>query len=116
MANVANVRNPRLVKSLKAALLALPNVTIREQCDVSGFVLGGGRVVGVKTATGHVLGDHVVLAAGAWSGQLLGTLGLGLPVEPVKGQMILYKCASDFLSSMVLAKGRYAIPGGMGTS
>ncbi len=24
--------------------------------------------------------------------------------------MILYKCASDFLSSMVLAKGRYAIP------
>lgn len=110
MANVANVRNPRLVKSLKAALLALPNVTISEQCDVSGFVLGGGRVVGVNTATGHVLGDHVVLAAGAWSGQLLGTLGLGLPVEPVKGQMILYKCASDFLSSMVLAKGRYAIP------
>ena len=110
MANVANIRNPRLVKSLKAALLALPDVTIREQCDVSGFVLGGGRVVGVKTATGHVLGDHVVLAAGAWSGQLLDTLGLGLPVEPVKGQMILYKCASDFLSSMVLAKGRYAIP------
>lgn len=110
MADVANVRNPRLVKSLKAALLALPNVTIYEQCDVSGFVLGDGRVVGVNTATGQVLGDQVVLAAGAWSGQLLGTLGLGLPVEPVKGQMILYKCASDFLSSMVLAKGRYAIP------
>ena len=110
MADVANVRNPRLVKSLKAALLALPNVTIYEQCAVSGFVLGDDRVVGVNTATGQVLGDQVVLAAGAWSGQLLGTLGLGLPVEPVKGQMILYKCASDFLSSMVLAKGRYAIP------
>lgn len=110
MADVANVRNPRLVKSLKAALLAMPNVTIYEQCDVSGFVLGNDRVVGVNTATGQVLGDQVVLAAGAWSGQLLGTLGLGLPVEPVKGQMILYKCASDFLSSMVLAKGRYAIP------
>jgi len=110
MADVANVRNPRLVKSLKAALLALPNVTIYEQCDVSGFVLGDGRVVGVNTATGLVLGDQVVLAAGAWSGQLLSTLGLALPVEPVKGQMILYKCASDFLSSMVLAKGRYAIP------
>ncbi len=110
MADVANVRNPRLVKSLKAALLAMPNVTIYEQCDVSGFVLGDDRVVGVNTATGQVLGDQVVLAAGAWSGQLLGTLGLGLPVEPVKGQMILYKCASDFLSSMVLAKGRYAIP------
>ncbi len=110
MANVANVRNPRLVKSLKAALLALPGVTIREQCVVTGFAVENGRVVGVNTAQGPILGDQVVLAAGAWSGDLLGTLGLSLPVEPVKGQMILYKCDSNFLSSMVLAKGRYAIP------
>ncbi|MBX8535583.1 glycine oxidase ThiO [Pseudomonas cichorii] len=110
MADVANVRNPRLVKSLKAALLALPNVEIREQCEVSGFVREGNMVRGVSTQAGDILGDRVVLAAGAWSGELLKTLGLELPVEPVKGQMILYKCESDFLSSMVLAKGRYAIP------
>ena len=110
MANVANVRNPRLVKSLKAALLALPGVTLHEQCEVTGFVQDAGNVVGVNTTGGPILGDQVVLAAGAWSGELLGTLGLSLPVEPVKGQMILYKCAADFLSSMVLAKGRYAIP------
>ena len=110
MANVANVRNPRLIKSLKAALLVLPGVTIHEQCEVDGFVLDGDNVVGVNTPAGPVLGDQVVLAAGAWSGQLLDKLGLSLPVEPVKGQMILYKCASDFLSSMVLANGRYAIP------
>ena len=110
MANVANVRNPRLVKSLTAALLALPNVTIHEQCEVSGFVRDGERILGVSTASGDILADQVVLAAGAWSGELLKTLGLDLPVEPVKGQMILYKCASNFLSSMVLAKGRYAIP------
>lgn len=110
MANVANVRNPRLVKSLRAALLALPNVTLHEQCAVHGFVREGDRVLGVSTSSGDILGDQVVLAAGAWSGELLKTLGLELPVEPVKGQMILYKCASDFLSSMVLAKGRYAIP------
>ncbi|RBH56991.1 MULTISPECIES: glycine oxidase ThiO [Pseudomonas] len=110
MANVANVRNPRLVKSLKVALQALPNVTIREQCEVAGFLREGERVVGVRTATGELRADQVVLSAGAWSGELLGSLGLALPVEPVKGQMILYKCAADFLSSMVLAKGRYAIP------
>ncbi|MNW19140.1 hypothetical protein D3C71_2189980 [compost metagenome] len=38
MAGVANVRNPRLVKSLKAALLALPNVTLREHCQITGVV------------------------------------------------------------------------------
>jgi glycine oxidase len=110
MADVANVRNPRLVKSLKAALLALPNVVIREHCQVIDFLREGDRVLGVTTGEGDVLGDSVVLAAGAWSGDLLGKLGLALPVEPVKGQMILYKCAADFLPSMILAKGRYAIP------
>lgn len=110
MADVANVRNPRLVKSLKAALLALPNVTLHEECEVSGFIRDGEKVLGVSTALGDIMGDRVVLAAGAWSGELLKTVGLELPVEPVKGQMILYKCASDFLPSMILAKGRYAIP------
>lgn len=110
MADIANVRNPRLVKSLKAALLAMPNVTIHERCEVSDFVRDGDRIIGVTTPDGDLLGDCVVLAAGAWSGDLLGKLGLELPVEPVKGQMILYKCASDFLPSMILAKGRYAIP------
>ncbi len=110
MADVANVRNPRLVKSLKAALQALPNVTIHEQCEVFGFIREGDTISGVSTVQGDIRGDEVVLSAGAWSGELLGGLGLELPVEPVKGQMILYKCASDFLSCMVLAKGRYAIP------
>ncbi|APC17441.1 glycine oxidase ThiO [Pseudomonas frederiksbergensis] len=110
MADVANIRNPRLLKSLKAALLALPNVTLHEQCEVSAFIRDGDAVVGVESSKGPIHGDQIVLTAGAWSGDLLKTLGLDLPVEPVKGQMILYKCASDFLSSMVLAKGRYAIP------
>ncbi|HDS1790357.1 glycine oxidase ThiO [Pseudomonas putida] len=110
MAGVANVRNPRLVKSLKAALLALPNVTLREHCQITGFVQEKGRVTGVQTADGVLAADEVVLSAGAWSGDLLRTLGLELPVEPVKGQMILFKCAEYFLPSMVLAKGRYAIP------
>jgi glycine oxidase len=110
MPGVANVRNPRLVRALRQALLQMPNVTLHEHCPVSGFVLDGERVCGVQTAQGELLADQVVLAAGAWSGQLLSTLGVELPVEPVKGQMILYKCAEDFLPSMVLAKGRYAIP------
>jgi len=110
MSGVANVRNPRLAKSLREALVCLPNVSVREQVEVTGFLNAGERVQGVRTEQGEFTADSVVLAAGAWSGQLLAKLGLELPVEPVKGQMILYRCAPDFLSSMVLAKGRYAIP------
>ena len=110
MSGVANVRNPRLAKSLREALLRLPNVSVREQVEVTGFLREGERVNGVRTEQGDFIADSVVLAAGAWSGELLAKLGLQLPVEPVKGQMILYRCAPNFLSSMVLAKGRYAIP------
>ena len=110
MPGVANVRNPRLVKALRAALLAMPNVQLREHCPVSGFIQENGRICGVTTADGEIRADRVVLAAGAWSGELLERLGIDLPVQPVKGQMILYKCAEDFLPSMVLAGGRYAIP------
>ena len=110
MPGVANVRNPRLVRALRAELERLPNVRLIEHCAVQGFLRSEGRVCGVETSEGLIEADQVVLAAGAWSGELLATLGLALPVEPVKGQMILYKCAEDFLPSMVLADGRYAIP------
>lgn len=110
MAGVANVRNPRLVKALRAALQCLPNVTLREHSPVAQFVRDGKRITGVRTAEGELLAEQVVVAVGAWSGELLQSLKLSLPVEPVKGQMILFKCAEDFLPSMVLAGGRYAIP------
>lgn len=110
MPGVANVRNPRLARSLREALLRMPAVELREECEVLEFIQEQGVIRGVRTVQGELRAETTVLAAGAWSGELLTSLGLTLPVAPVKGQMILYKCAEDFLSSMVLAKGRYAIP------
>lgn len=58
-------------------------------CPVAGLACHGQRVTGVRLADGsHVSADHVVIAAGAWSGQLVGDLGLQLPVRPVKGQLV----------------------------
>lgn len=110
MPRVANVRNPRLLRALREALARMANVRIVEHCAVTGFMHEDGRVLGVQTAQGEIRAERVVVAAGAWSGELLATLGLALPVKPMKGQMILFKCAEDFLPSMVLAKRRYAIP------
>lgn len=110
MPGVANVRNPQLLRALQEALVTMPNVRVIERCPVTGFIRDGERILGVQTTQGEMRADRVVVAAGAWSGNLLATLGLELPVKPMKGQMILFKCADDFLPSMVLAKRRYAIP------
>ncbi|KUM40110.1 glycine oxidase ThiO [Pseudomonas sp. EpS/L25] len=110
MAGVANVRNPRLVRSLREALLRMPNVTLLSESPVTGFLRQGERVTGVQTAREAIHAESVVVCAGAWSGELLRTLGLAVPVNPVKGQMLLYRQPEGYLSSMVLAKGRYAIP------
>ncbi|WP_312343037.1 glycine oxidase ThiO [Stutzerimonas nitrititolerans] len=110
MPGVANVRNPRLLAALREALQRMPNVRVVEHSPVGALIQEGRRVVGVRTAEGEWRGEQVVMAAGAWSAALLAPLGLELPVKPMKGQMILYKCAEDFLPSMVLAKRRYAIP------
>lgn len=107
---VANVRNPRLIRALHMALSLMPNVVLHECCEVTSFIRERNRIVGVRMAQGEMRAERIVLAGGAWSGGLLAELGLDLPVQPVKGQMILYKCAEDFLPAMVLAKGRYAIP------
>lgn len=110
MPNVANVRNPRLIKALCMALRSMPNVRLHECSSVEKLVPLAGGGIALNTQEGALSAEQVVVAAGAWSADLLLRLGLELPVEPVKGQMILYKCEPDFLPAIVLAKGRYAIP------
>ena len=116
MSGVANVRNPRLARSLRASLQQFANLELHEQTEVRGWLRDGDRVVGVATSRGEIRGDKVLLAAGAWSGELLKPLGLELPVVPVKGQMILYKCAADFLPRMVWPRGATRFRGATATS
>lgn len=106
---LANVRNPRLMAALKARLLQFPEFTLLENTLVTGLKVEGGRVTGVTHSGGEQTGDAVVLAAGAWSGDWLKDLGMELAVEPVKGQMLLYKAKPGWLPSMVLHESRYAI-------
>ncbi|HEU0024010.1 MAG TPA: FAD-dependent oxidoreductase, partial [Thermoleophilaceae bacterium] len=46
----------------------------------------GERVTGVRTDVGTIACEHVVIAAGAWSAGL--APGGGVPVRPVKGQIL----------------------------
>ncbi|VAX10036.1 Glycine oxidase ThiO [hydrothermal vent metagenome] len=105
---VAHVRNPRLLKALKESLLN-QGVEIREYCAVKGLSLHGKAVQGVQTETDTLTAGIVVLSGGAWSGQLLASTGNNLPVQPVRGQMILYRGEADVVSRIILSKDRYVI-------
>jgi glycine oxidase len=67
-----------------------------------------GRVTGLQCASGIIAAHHVVITAGAWSGQIEG-LPRALPVAPVRGQMIaLY--GELPLRAMLQSEGCYLIP------
>ncbi len=109
MPQVAQVRNPRLMKALKHSVGAL-GVEVREHEEVTGLDLQGGRLRGVRTATGPVAAGRVLITGGAWSAVLPGVPGPAVSIVPVKGQMILFHGPCGLLKRMVLAGGRYLIP------
>jgi glycine oxidase len=56
--------------------------------EAVGLKSAGGRVTGVRLSNREIDCDTVVVALGPWSGQCSEWLGLDIPVEPLKGQMI----------------------------
>jgi glycine oxidase len=107
--DVGQVRNPRLCKALRLSL-GLRGVAIHENTPVLGFISRGGTIQGVRTAAGEYPADRVVIAAGAWSAQLLKDSGLELPVSPVRGQMIQFQAPPAMLRHILLSQGHYLIP------
>ncbi len=109
MTDVAQIRNPRLVKALREFLTKM-GVEILEHRPVQRIVIEQGQVTGVETAQGKIQTGRVVVAAGAWSGELLQRQGLGLPVKPVRGQMLLFNARPGLINHILLWEGRYLIP------
>ncbi len=107
MPEVRQVRNPRLVKTTKNYLLK-QGVKFSEQVKVTGFINKKDKVVGLTTSTGDMFADKVLVAGGAWSANLLKDMSIS--VEPVKGQMILFKTVPDKIKRIILSKERYIIP------
>src|SRR5207245_532578 len=81
------LNNQRLVLAYAQAAAAV-GVELNTGTNVSRLIVEGGKVRALVTEGGRVDGDVVLLAAGAWSAELMAPLGAPLRIEPRRGQMI----------------------------
>ena len=109
MPQVAQVRNPRLLRALRQTLVQ-QGVALHEATSVTGWRSVGGRITGAETSQGTLEADSFVIAAGAWSGEVLGEWGAKLPIKPMRGQIVLYKSTPGRLRHMLYCDGFYLIP------
>lgn len=106
----AQVRNPRLLSALRQGLTK-KGVDFRESCGIRGFQTEGGELVGLLTDDGVVMKTGgCIVTAGAWSGDLLNTTELHLPIKPINGQMLLFAAKPGLISRIVVHHYRYLIP------
>ncbi len=108
MPEVAQIRNPRLAKSVYQSIHH--RVTIRQHTQVTGFLTHGDRIGGVTTSSENIPSECVIVCAGAWTGKLLHEFIPPPKIEPVLGQMILFRTDPGTLSRIVLHQDRYVIP------
>ena len=113
MPDVAQVRNPRLTKAVKASLDD-KGVHIVEHAEATQLLHIKGKIEGVLTDARKYFANTVVIAGGAWSASLLQKLVPEINVEPVRGQMILFRAKPGDLKHIVLTEemgqARYLIP------
>ena len=68
----------------------------------------GDRVTGVRLRGGeHLLAETTINAAGAWSGELAASVDVFLPVEPIRGQIVLTETLPKTLNACVSTSACY---------
>ncbi len=85
VANGARVDGRRMAAGLLRAAQGL-GARVIEGC--AELTASGDRVTGVRLRDATIAADGVVVTAGAWAPALLLPLGIALPIEPQRGQIV----------------------------
>jgi len=104
------VESRKLVEALES-FCRKESMVLIEDAAVEKVVLRGGRVVGVETVDEAIFADLVILAAGAWSSIVdIEGLGFGIPIKPVRGQMIAYAGEPNRFRHVIYSHCGYVVP------
>jgi len=80
----AHIRPDQFMAGLRTAL-ERKGVTIREHCEAIAISGNARAATTVETTHGPIRADAFVVATGAWTPLLEGSLGIRLPIQPGKG-------------------------------
>jgi D-amino-acid dehydrogenase len=73
-----------------AEVAAQAGVEFRFGSAVESLDVGRGRVCAIVSGGEHICADHYVVAAGSFSSVLVRSVGVALPVQPVKGYSVTF--------------------------
>jgi sarcosine oxidase subunit beta len=78
-------------------------VDLIQNCEVTGFDIVGGRVVGVRTTRGRIGAGKVALAAAGHSSVLAGYAGFDLPIQSHPLQALVSELLEDVHPTVVMS-------------
>jgi glycine oxidase len=103
------VNNQRLVVAYAQAAVDA-GVALHAGAAVARVPVEAGRARGVMAEGDLWEADAVVLAAGAWTGDLVGSFGQRLPIEPKRGQMLALGHVPQVLNHCIHGDAVYLVP------
>ena len=78
--------------------------------SVNGIRLEGDRAVGVETSRGVIPAGAVVIAMGPWSHRAGEWLGINIPIEPLRGQLLRVLPPHNPMTCILFHGGEYVAP------
>lgn len=101
-------------RKLCAALLRyceINSIEIIENSPVTEVITEKGRAVGVRTGFGSIAASEIVVAAGAWTSQIvIASRAKAVGVEPVLGQMISLGGETRLFQRVIYCRDGYIVP------
>ena len=110
----AQFHNPRHAQALLAACKKNGVRLLAKQQDIQVHVAQQ-QIESIQTGSATLSGDQFVFAAGPWTERLLSQFNVSLPMQPVRGQLALYRlnenAAATWADAPTINEGsRYLVP------
>jgi glycine oxidase len=97
------------LEALEASLTRY-GVHVDRDVEAHHIEFTGDRVTGVSTSRGRLHADAVVLCGGAWSPEVAATVGIDLPIRPIRGQILEIGARSNAPIHIVYSPKVYFVP------